>query len=123
MLTCAERAEVIVDFGQYHEGDEVTLYTDDVPLLKFRIHAFKPDQTTLPDKLFDVKAPVVDPALPVPHVVMRGMDEGVAIDGKSLPCGGLMPRNQLAKPSTGMLPIAMMRLEWFIHSMCMEPNS
>lgn len=33
MLTCAERAEVIVDFGQYHEGDEVTLYTDDVPLL------------------------------------------------------------------------------------------
>ena len=72
MLTCAERAEVIVDFGQYHEGDEVTLYTDDVPLLKFRIHAFKPDQTTLPDKLFDVKAPVVDPALPVPHVVMRG---------------------------------------------------
>ena len=24
MLTCAERAEVIVDFGQYHEGDEVT---------------------------------------------------------------------------------------------------
>ena len=67
MLTCAERAEVIVDFGQYHEGDEVTLYTDDVPLLKFRIHAFKPDQTTLPDKLFDVKAPVVDPALPVPR--------------------------------------------------------
>lgn len=47
---------MIVDFGQYHEGDEVTLYTDDVPLLKFRIHAFKPDQTTLPDKLFDVKA-------------------------------------------------------------------
>ncbi|MBZ1515570.1 hypothetical protein, partial [Leuconostoc mesenteroides] len=44
----------IDDFGQYHEGDEVTLYTDDVPLLKFRIHAFKPDQTTLPDKLFDV---------------------------------------------------------------------
>ena len=59
-----------------------TLYTDDVPLLKFRIHAFKPDQTTLPDKLFDVKAPVVDPALPVRHVVMQGMDEGVAIDGK-----------------------------------------
>ena len=28
-----------------------------------------------------------------------------------------------AKTSTGMLPIAMMRLEWFIHSMCMEPNS
>ena len=82
MLTCAERAEVIVDFGQYHEGDEVTLYTDDVPLLKFRIHAFKPDQTTLPDKLFDVKAPVVDLALPVRHVVMQGMDEGVAIDGK-----------------------------------------
>ena len=82
MLTCAERAEVIVDFGQYHEGDVVTLYTDNVPLLKFRIHTFKPDHTQLPDKLFTVKAPAVDPALPVRHVVMQGMDESVAIDGK-----------------------------------------
>lgn len=105
------------------EGDEVTLYTDDVPLLKFRIHAFKPDQTTLPDKLFDVKAPVVDPALPVRHVVMQGMDEGVAIDGKKFAMQRIDATQPIGKASTGMLPIAMMRLEWFIHSMCMEPNS
>ena len=92
---------MIVDFGQYHEGDEVTLYTDDVPLLKFRIHAFKPDQTTLPDKLFDVKAPVVDPALPVRHVVMQGWTKVLRLMVKSLPCSGLMPRNQLAKPVLG----------------------
>ena len=54
---------------------------------------------------------------------MRGMDEGVAIDGKKFAMQRIDATQPLAKPSTGMLPIAMMRLEWFIHSMCMEPNS
>ena len=46
--------------------------------------------------LFDEGA-VADPALNR-HVVM-GMDEGVAIDGKSLPCSGLM-HAPITKPST-----------------------
>lgn len=59
-----------------------SLYTDNVPLLKFRILTLQPELTTLPEQLFTVKAPAVDPALPVRHVVMTGMDESVAIDGK-----------------------------------------
>ncbi|MFD1392736.1 multicopper oxidase family protein [Lacticaseibacillus jixianensis] len=82
MLTCAERAEVIVDFKNYKEGDVVTLFSDDVPIVKFRIHAFKPDNSVLPDHLLDVHAPEVLPTTPVRKVVMSGMDEAVAIDGK-----------------------------------------
>ena len=82
MLSCAERAEVIIDFSQYHEGDEVTLYTDQVPLLKFRIHNFAKDTTKIPDHLINLKKPSVETSLPIRHVVMQGMDESVAIDDK-----------------------------------------
>ncbi len=54
---------------------------------------------------------------------MQGMDEGVAIDGKKFAMQRIDATQPIGKASTGMLPIAMMRLEWFIHSMCMEPNS
>ncbi|MFD1432138.1 multicopper oxidase family protein [Lacticaseibacillus yichunensis] len=82
MMTCAERAEVIVDFKDYKEGDTVTLFSDDVPIVSFRIHAFAPDDTALPADLLDVQAPLPDPVMPVRKVVMSGMDEAVAIDGK-----------------------------------------
>ena len=82
MLTCAERAEIIVDFKNYKEGDTVTLFSDDVPIVKFRVHAFKPDNSVLPDHLIDIHAPEVLPTTPVRKIVMSGMDEQVAIDGK-----------------------------------------
>lgn len=82
MLTCAERAEVIVDFSQYKPGDEVTLYSDDVPLVRFRVHQFATDETQLPEHLVDIADPTVTPGLPVRKVVMSGMDEEVMIDGK-----------------------------------------
>lgn len=82
MITCAERQEFVLDFSDYREGDEVQLFSDDVPILTFRIHAFKPDHTTIPKKLFNTPDPEVDPNLPVKHVVLSGMDEEVLIDGK-----------------------------------------
>ncbi|MBM6753763.1 multicopper oxidase domain-containing protein [Lactobacillus alvi] len=82
MLTCAERAEVIVDFGDCKPGDVVTLYTDQTPLVQFWIHEFKPNHQELPTKLFDVPNPEVTPGLPIHHVTLDGMDEMVAMNGK-----------------------------------------
>ena len=82
MITCAERQEIIVDFGNYHPGDVVTLYSDETPLVEFRIHQFKSDQRQLPAKLTTIDYPDVDPTMPVKKVVMSGMDESVMIDGK-----------------------------------------
>ncbi|WP_267201784.1 multicopper oxidase family protein [Limosilactobacillus kribbianus] len=82
LITCAERQEVIVDFGKYRPGDEVILYSDDVPLVHFRIHEFERDETALPETLFETPDPAVDPDLPVHHVTLDGMDEAVAMNGK-----------------------------------------
>lgn len=82
MTTCAERHEIIVDFGNYKPGDEVILYSDDTPLVHFRIHEFAPDNTTLPDHLVDIPDYEPDPDMPLHKVVMSGMDEWVMIDGK-----------------------------------------
>ncbi|APT18323.1 multicopper oxidase [Amylolactobacillus amylotrophicus DSM 20534] len=82
MLTCAERAEIIVDFKDYKEGDVVTLFSDDVPIVRFRIHDFTPDNTVVPDKLIDLPKEEADPDLPVRAILMSGMDEEVMLNGK-----------------------------------------
>ncbi len=82
MLTCAERAEIIVDFGSYRPGDEVVLYSDDTPLLRFKIHEFKPDHAALPDALFETPNPAVAPEMPIYYVTLDGIDEAVAMNGK-----------------------------------------
>lgn len=82
MTTCAERHEIIVDFAHYQPGDEVILYSDNTPIVHFRIHEFVADDTRLPAHLVDIPDPEVDQSLPVKHVVMSGMDEQVLIDNK-----------------------------------------
>ncbi|WP_421016743.1 multicopper oxidase family protein [Furfurilactobacillus rossiae] len=82
MLTCAERAEVIVDFGDHKPGDRVQLMSDDVPLMTFEIGDFEPDNTQLPDHLVDLADWEPTPGLPVEKTVMSGMDDEVRLDGK-----------------------------------------
>ena len=82
MITAAERQEIVVDFVKYQPGDVVTLYSDDTPLIHFRIHDFKPDHTAIPDTLFETPDPAVDEEMGVHHVTLDGCDESVAMNGK-----------------------------------------
>ncbi|MBW1604921.1 multicopper oxidase family protein [Lactobacillus sp. Sy-1] len=83
LIGCAERMEFVVDFGQYKPGDEVALYSDDVPIVRFRIHEFAKDDTKIPDTLTTtIPDPEITPDAPIRKVVMSGMDESVAINGK-----------------------------------------
>lgn len=82
MLTAAERAEVIVDFGDYKPGDRVQLMTDDMPVMTFAIGDFKRDETTLPEHLVDIADWQPTPGLPIEKTVMSGMDDEVLLDGK-----------------------------------------
>lgn len=82
MLTCAERAEVIVDFGDKKPGDVVTLMTDNIPVMKFKVGEYKRDDVELPDHLANIPEPVVTPGTEVVHTVMSGMDDQVRLDGK-----------------------------------------
>ncbi|WP_420843263.1 multicopper oxidase family protein [Lactobacillus selangorensis] len=95
MITCAERDEIIVDFGQYHAGDVVTLYSDDVPLVRFRIHDYKPDNSKLPDHLADITYPDVTPGSQVHKVTLDGMDEQVALNGKKFDMQRIDDRQQV----------------------------
>ncbi|MCG5648309.1 copper oxidase, partial [Oliverpabstia sp. DFI.9.49] len=70
-----------VDFGSYRLGDEVVLYSDDTPLLRFKIHEFKPDHAALPNVLFETPNPAVAPEMPIHYVTLDGMDEAVAMNG------------------------------------------
>ena len=82
MMTCAERVQIVIDFADCKPGDTVTLYTDDFPLMTFRIHELAKQNPAVPAHLLDIQAPAVDPQTPVRRIVMSGMDETVAIDGK-----------------------------------------
>lgn len=97
MSTCAERHEIIVDFKNYHPGDVVTLYSDDTPLVHFRIHEFKPDNRSIPETLFQTPDPSLSSDLPKRVVTMDGMDEGVAMDGKKFQMGRIDYRVNVGK--------------------------
>ena len=60
MLSCAERAEVIIDLTNIMKVMSRILYTDQVPLLKFRIHNFAKDTTKIPDHLINLKKLAVE---------------------------------------------------------------
>lgn len=82
MLTAAERAEVILDFGAYKAGDTVQLLSDDTPIMTFRIGEYIPEQVTLPNKLVEIEDWQVTPDTAVEKTVMSGMDDEVRLDGK-----------------------------------------
>lgn len=79
LVTPGERLQVVVDFKNYHEGDIVNLYTDDFKLIEFRIHHFEPDNSVIPNTLFEPEIPEVDESLPVRKITM---DDHNKINGK-----------------------------------------
>ena len=82
MITCAERAEILVDFSQYKPGDTVKLYCDQTPIVTFKIHKFAKDNSKLPATLAKIPNPPVTKGTPIRKVVMNGTDEFVAINNK-----------------------------------------
>lgn len=81
MLTSAERAEILVDF-RHCKTNEVSLYSDDCPILTFKLGPLANNQQELPDILNEIPALEVDSSLPIRRVVMSGMEEMVLLDGK-----------------------------------------
>ncbi|QBO36673.1 copper oxidase [Periweissella cryptocerci] len=82
MLTCAERAEILVDFRGYQPGDQVQLRTDDSTLITFNIGRMPASDYVIPDKLAPVEH-LDDSSNHVDHrTVMSGMDAEVRLDDK-----------------------------------------
>ncbi|MCO0831489.1 multicopper oxidase domain-containing protein [Fructobacillus sp. W13] len=97
MITCAERAEFILDFKDYKPGDEVKLYSDDVPILTFNIKEFAEDNTELPEVLNEINYPEPDKDDLIHQVVLSGTDEEVGINGKKFGMMRIDDRQELGK--------------------------
>lgn len=82
MLTCAERADLLVNFSDYEAGQEVILMTDDFNLIKFRIGHFESQTINLPTPLAQIEEVKTNKDTPVFKTVMSGMDDEVRLDGK-----------------------------------------
>ncbi len=104
MLTCAERADVLVNFSDYQPGQEVILQTDDFDLIKFKIGDIKKENMLLPSPLAEIPALSVDENTPVFKTVMSGMDDQVRLDGKLFDMQRIDTASKLIKPKFGKFP-------------------
>lgn len=82
MLTCAERAEVLVDFRAYKPGDKVVLRTDTSALVTFEIGEFNQTDYQIPTTLVPIAQLPADPEHVDHRTVMSGMDDAVRLDGR-----------------------------------------
>lgn len=81
MLTCAERAELLLDFSSYKTGDQVVLKADDTPILRLKVGDFTEDnRSQLPATLKQIERGFTGGA--THKVVMAGMDDSVRINDK-----------------------------------------
>ena len=82
MLTAGERAEIIVDFKGRSAGEEVILYSDDSPLVTFKIGDFKENDWYMPEKLVEVEPLQATDSTIIEETVMSGMRDFVKIDDR-----------------------------------------
>ncbi|MEK3822190.1 multicopper oxidase domain-containing protein [Cytobacillus sp. FSL W8-0315] len=84
ILSSAERAEIIVDFSNYNEGDVVHLTDQGSEFMKFVVNANEGKGYAVPDQITDI--PEINPgnAIRTREFVMQGMGRNVNINGKQM---------------------------------------
>lgn len=77
-----ERAEIIIDFDKYQEGDVVELLTDTKLVMTFRIGEAAEDLTVIPERLTEIEK--IDESLvtSVKTIELDGMGHMVSINGR-----------------------------------------
>ncbi|MFC5591643.1 multicopper oxidase family protein [Sporosarcina soli] len=85
VLSSGERAELIVDFSTFKEGETVELTDQGTPFMKFVVSDNKKSgPSEIPDRLAEISE--VDPSTAVKtrEFVMQGMGRNVSINGKQM---------------------------------------
>lgn len=83
-LAPGERAEVIVDFSRYSEGDVVSLRSPGFSIIDFRVTKKESDATTIPDKLSAIPKVLESAAVRTRTFDLMGMGPMVNINGKQM---------------------------------------
>ncbi|MGG6447409.1 multicopper oxidase family protein [Pseudobacillus badius] len=84
VLSPAERAEILVDFSSFKDGEVVELTDQGTAFMKFIVKGKKEEKVTMPDKLAAI--PRIDPSNSVRtrEFVFQGMGRNVNINGKQM---------------------------------------
>ncbi|GAA0330709.1 multicopper oxidase domain-containing protein [Bacillus carboniphilus] len=83
VLGAAERAEIIVDFSEYDQGDTLFLNEENNNLLEFRING-EENNFDIPNQLTDIERISPDSATNTRKFVFQGMGLMVNINGKQM---------------------------------------
>jgi FtsP/CotA-like multicopper oxidase with cupredoxin domain len=81
-ISPGERAEIIVDFSKYDEGEVVELISDNALVMTFRIGGASEDITVVPDRLADIERLDERLAIGTKSIELDGMGQMVTLNGR-----------------------------------------
>jgi blue copper oxidase len=84
ILGSAERAELIVDFSSFKEGETVELADQGVPFMKFVVSGKESGPDKIPSQLVELPEADIYKAIRTREFVMQGMGRNVSINGKQM---------------------------------------
>ncbi|WP_047984067.1 multicopper oxidase family protein [Ornithinibacillus californiensis] len=83
-LGSAERAEILVDFSDYNNGDIVQMSNQGLEFMKFIVNGESENQFKIPDQLASIEKIDLEDAVRTREFVFQGMGPGVNINGKQM---------------------------------------
>lgn len=81
-LSPGERAEIIIDFSKYDEGDRLRLVSDKEQVMTFHVGDKTPDDTVIPEVLSTIEKLDESQATGVKTIQLDGMGHMVTLNGK-----------------------------------------
>ncbi len=81
-ITPGERAEIIVDFARYSEGEVIELRSDGELVMTFKVGSESADSTEIPEKLAEIEKMDEDLATGVKTIELDGMGRMVTLNGR-----------------------------------------
>jgi len=81
-LSPGERAEIIVDFSAYNEGDVIVLTSGNIRIMTFVVGKKRVDTTEIPETLVEVATLDVSKVTAIKTIELNGMGHMVSLNGK-----------------------------------------
>lgn len=86
-ISPGERAEIIVDFAKFKEGQTVAMTSGDSQVMIFKVSGPEQDDTSIPSELTEVKRMEFDSSTPIKRIELNGMGHMVTLNGRKFNMG------------------------------------
>jgi len=82
LISPGERAEIIIDFSTYYEGDKIQLVSDNELVMTFRVEGKAPDDTVIPEVLTTIEKLDESQVSGFKTIQLDGMGHMVTLNGQ-----------------------------------------